>query len=202
MVGYPESLTDPSYRGQILVLTYPLIGNYGVPSTEEADENGLLRFVESDRVHVSALVVGNYDDDYSHWRAVRSLGDWLKAQNVPAIHGVDTRALTKRLRTHGVKLGKVVLKSDPLAAELPFEDPNLRNLVAEGATRLHDRAPCPSFAHASRWRPGSRGNPHTPGSHPPTRDGALRLQCPSSSPSSSSLPATSPRREAARLCAL
>jgi len=136
MVGYTESLTDPSYRGQILVLTYPLIGNYGVPSTEEADENGLARFVESDRIHIAALVVGNYSNDYSHWRAVRSLGDWLKAHNVPAIHGVDTRALTKRLRTKGVMLGKVVLKSDPTGAALQFDDPNRRNLVAEGVSSV------------------------------------------------------------------
>ena len=132
MVGYPESLTDPSYRGQILVLTYPLIGNYGVPSETEVDENGLPRFFESERIQITALVVGNYGSDYSHWRAVRSLSSWLKASGIPAIHGVDTRALTKCLRTKGVMLGKIVLKSDPTGADLPFADPNLRNLVAEG----------------------------------------------------------------------
>ena len=138
MVGYPESLTDPSYRGQILVLTYPLIGNYGVPAATEVDENGLPLFFESDRVQISALVVGSYGTDFSHWRAVRSLGDWLKASNVPAIHGVDTRALTKRLRTKGVMLGKIVLKSDPHGGDLPFEDPNRRNLVAEGTFSTPD----------------------------------------------------------------
>jgi carbamoyl-phosphate synthase small subunit len=140
MVGYPESLTDPSYRGQILVLTYPLIGNYGVPSATEVDANGLPHFFESDRVHVAALVVGTYGTDYSHWRAVQSLGAWLKASNVPAIHGVDTRALTKRLRTNGVMLGKIVLKADPTTGDLPFEDPNVRNLVAEGAVHCRTTA--------------------------------------------------------------
>ena len=86
MVGYPESLTDPSYRKQILVLTYPLIGNYGIPA-EVKDEFGLVRWFESRKIHVAALVVGDLTEDYSHWSAVRSLSDWMKEQNVPGIYG-------------------------------------------------------------------------------------------------------------------
>ena len=86
MVGYPESLTDPSYTSQILVLTYPLIGNYGVPEYVD-DEFGLRRWFESSKIHVAALVVADYIEDYSHWAAVRSLASWLKEFNIPAIFG-------------------------------------------------------------------------------------------------------------------
>src|SRR6056297_1231246 len=105
MTGYPESLTDPSYKGQILVATYPLIGNYGVPAREEKD--GLLRHFESDRIHVSALVISDYSFEYSHWNAEQSLGVWLEEQQVPAIFDVDTRAITQILREHGSMLGKI-----------------------------------------------------------------------------------------------
>ncbi len=108
MTGYPESLTDPSYAGQILTLTYPLIGNYGVPSTE-ADTNGLPLFMESDRIHVAALVVADYSTAYSHWNAQESLSEWLKREQVPAITGIDTRRLTKILREHGVMRGRIVI---------------------------------------------------------------------------------------------
>ena len=86
MVGYPESLTDPSYKSQILVLTYPLIGNYGVPA-KEMDTLGLLKTFESERVHVAGLVVGDYSDQYSHWEAERSLDQWLEEEGVPGLYG-------------------------------------------------------------------------------------------------------------------
>eukprot|EP00743_Colponemidia_sp_Colp-15_P006014 GILK01006463.1.p1 GENE.GILK01006463.1~~GILK01006463.1.p1 ORF type:complete len:1511 (+),score=315.38 GILK01006463.1:81-4535(+) len=127
MVGYPESLTDPSYKGQILVLTYPLIGNYGVPS-DELDEFGLRKNFESDKIQVTALIIADYSDNHSHWTSQKSLGDWLKANNIPAIYGLDTRALTKKLREKGAMLGKVQFNGQP---EVAFEDPNLRNLVGE-----------------------------------------------------------------------
>ena len=89
MVGYPEALTDPSYRGQILVLTYPLIGNYGVPSEKE---------LESKRIQVSGLIISQYDDNYQHWNALQSLAQWLKKYNVPGLCDIDTRELTKIIR--------------------------------------------------------------------------------------------------------
>ncbi len=95
MVGYPEALTDPSYKGQILVLTYPLVGNYGVPGTGTLDALGLPEFFESAGLHITALVVANYSHDHSHWASVQSLGEWLAAHNIPGICGVDTRAITK-----------------------------------------------------------------------------------------------------------
>ena len=125
MVGYPESLTDPSYRGQILVLTYPLIGNYGVPGNE-TDEWGLPKHFESDRIQVSGLIVSDYSSDYSHWNAKKSLSEWLKEYGVPGIQGIDTRMLTKKLREKGTMTGKIVNGHD-----VGFSDPNLRNLAAE-----------------------------------------------------------------------
>jgi len=86
MVGYAESLTDPSYRKQILVLTYPLIGNYGIPE-EEVDPFGLIKWFESDQIHVAALIVGDVTEDYSHWSAVKSLSKWMKDNNIPGIYG-------------------------------------------------------------------------------------------------------------------
>ncbi|MCD8072307.1 MAG: glutamine-hydrolyzing carbamoyl-phosphate synthase small subunit [Alistipes sp.] len=126
MTGYPESLTDPSYSGQILVITYPLVGNYGVPGGET--ENGLPKFFESDRIHIRALVVSDYSFDHSHWNASRSLDSWLKEQGVPAIYGVDTRQITKIIREKGVMLGKVAIEGLPGPER--FEDPNTGNLVA------------------------------------------------------------------------
>jgi carbamoylphosphate synthase small subunit len=131
MVGYPEALTDPSYRGQILVLTFPLVGNYGVPDSTEVDEWGLPKHFESDKIQVAGLVVCEYTSKPSHWRSVTSLGDWLSSQGIPAICGIDTRALTKRLRSHGCMLGKLEVPSRPIT----FDDPNARNLVAEVSTK-------------------------------------------------------------------
>ncbi|MDH5743712.1 MAG: glutamine-hydrolyzing carbamoyl-phosphate synthase small subunit [Candidatus Aminicenantes bacterium] len=122
MVGYYESLTDPSYKGQILVLTYPLIGNYGVPGDKREDR--LASHFESDRIHASALVVSDYSFSHNHWNAVKSLSDWLKEQGIPALHRIDTRALTKRLREKGTMLGKIVFDTD-----VEFYDPNKENLI-------------------------------------------------------------------------
>ena len=112
MTGYPESLTDPSYAGQILVMTYPLVGNYGVPSTDIAD-NGLPLFMESDRIHVKALIVADYSNEYSHWNAQNSLASWLKKEKIPALTGIDTRRLTKIIREHGVMKGRISLSPSP-----------------------------------------------------------------------------------------
>ncbi len=128
MTGYPESLTDPSYKGQALVLTYPLIGNYGVPKMEFKD--GMPLNFESDRVHISALIVSDYSEKYNHWNAAKSLGDWLKEQGVPALCGIDTRALTKKLREKGTMLCKIVFDGDK-----DFYDPNADNLVDMVSTK-------------------------------------------------------------------
>ena len=125
MTGYPESLTDPSYRGQILVMTYPLIGNYGIPSHES--ENALLKFFESDKIQVQGLIVSDYANEHNHWNSRKSLGDWLKEHNIPAISGIDTRTLTQKLREKGVMLGKIIINNQNIL----FDDPNKRNLVDE-----------------------------------------------------------------------
>ena len=135
MVGYPEALTDPSFRGQILVLTYPLVGNYGVPKKE---------FWESGKIQVSGLIVCNYIDTPSHYASRMTLGEWFKKEGVPLLEIKDTRALTQRLRSEGVMLGKIVFSHHPALKGTPpraggedpgFEDPNLRNLVAEVSTK-------------------------------------------------------------------
>lgn len=109
MTGYPESLSDPSYAGQILVTTYPLIGNYGVPSTETGG-NGIPRFLESEHIHVSALIVADYSNTYSHWNAHESLASWLKRGHIPGLTGFDTRRLTMKLREKGVMIGRIVIE--------------------------------------------------------------------------------------------
>ena len=125
MVGYPETMTDPSYQGQILVCTYPLIGNYGVP--DDTLENGLHRNFESDNIHIRALVVSDYSNNYSHWNASRSLDSWMKEKQIPGIYGIDTRMLTRKLRESGTMPGKVIC--DDL--DIPFDDPNKTDLVSE-----------------------------------------------------------------------
>lgn len=125
MTGYTESLTDPSYKGQILVSTYPMIGNYGIPGNEAEDNMSL--FFESDQIHIQALIVDDYSFEYSHWNAKKSLADWLKEQKVPGIYGIDTRALTKRLREKGSMLGKIIIDN----VEPETYDPNKDNLVAK-----------------------------------------------------------------------
>ena len=110
MTGYPESLTDPSYAGQILATTYPLIGNYGVPDTG-IGEDGLPLFMESERIHPKAIVVADYSEQFSHWNAKESLASWLKREKVPGITGIDTRRLTKVLREHGVMMGRILIEN-------------------------------------------------------------------------------------------
>ncbi len=114
MAGYVETLSDPSYKGQILVLTYPLVGNYGVPPPRATAS--LDRPYESDQIQVQGLVVQHYVDDYSHHAASRSLGEWLRSENVPAITGIDTRTLTRRLREHGTMQGWLVPSAQSLHA--------------------------------------------------------------------------------------
>lgn len=112
-MGYPEALTDPSYRGQILVLTFPLIGNYGVPDTLLLDEHGLPHNFESNEVHIAGLVVSSYSWAHSHWAAHSSLSSWLQKNAIPGIYGVDTRALTIKIReSGGTLLGNLVVVSD------------------------------------------------------------------------------------------
>lgn len=123
MVGYPESMTDPSYQGQILVFSYPLIGNYGVPRSDIVD--GLASVFESDAIQIEGLVVSDYSFHPSHHDASKSLGDWMKESNIPGLHGVDTRMLIKRLREKGTMAGKLLLGDD----RLEFRDLGRENLV-------------------------------------------------------------------------
>lgn len=125
MTGYPESLTDPSYKGQILTLTYPLVGNYGVPG--KTQEDMMLRHFESDHVHISALIISDYSFKYNHWNASESLDEWLNKNKVPGIYGIDTRALTKLIREKGSLLGKVIVDNQ----DCDSYDPNQVNLVEE-----------------------------------------------------------------------
>ena len=163
MVGYPESITDPSYRGQILVITFPLVGNYGVPSREDLDAlaQDIPAHFEAKEIHIAGLVVQTYaEEEFSHYMATSSLGAWLKEQGVPAITGVDTRALTKRIREEGSMLARLRQRTGPSPSpvaltngaaeaaaeaateevedwasafeEIEWVDPNKKNLVAEG----------------------------------------------------------------------
>ena len=112
MMGYPESLTDPSYAGQLMTLTYPLVGNYGVPPFTFGDDK-LPLFMESDKIYASAIIVADYSEEYSHWNACESLAEWLKREHVPGVTGIDTRQLTKVLREHGVMMGKIIFDDEP-----------------------------------------------------------------------------------------
>ena len=162
MVGYPESITDPSYRGQILVITFPLVGNYGVPSREDLDAlaQDIPAHFEAREIHIAGLVVQTYaEEEFSHYMATSSLGAWLKEQGVPAITGVDTRALTKRIREEGSMLARLRQRTGPSPSstaltngvvdtaaladdevedwssafeDIEWVDPNKKNLVAEG----------------------------------------------------------------------
>ncbi|MCB2231014.1 glutamine-hydrolyzing carbamoyl-phosphate synthase small subunit [bacterium] len=126
MVGYPETLTDPSYRGQILVMTYPLVGNYGVPEPKR-DRFGLPLGFESERIQIAGLVVSEHSMRYSHHTAVRSLSDWMEREGIPGLCGVDTRSLTRLLRDKGSMLGK--LETDSATCE--FFDPNAGDLASQ-----------------------------------------------------------------------
>lgn len=125
MTGYPESLTDPSYKGQILIATYPLIGNYGVPGKDTKDN--MLEFYESDKIQISGFVISDYSHAYSHWNAEKSLHDWMVENEIPGIYDIDTRALTKILREKGCMLGKIIIDD----VDCDFFDPNKLNLVGE-----------------------------------------------------------------------
>ena len=116
MVGYPESLTDPSYEGQILVSTYPIIGSYGVPDKKSW---------ESDRIHVSGLIVSQYINTPSHFQSKMTLSQWLKNEKIPALEIKETRFLTQKLRDGGAQLAKIVFNKD-----IGFNDPNLKNLAS------------------------------------------------------------------------
>ena len=109
MTGYPESLTDPSYAGQILTFTYPLIGNYGVPDT---GGEPLPRFMESDQIHPKAIIVADYSEEYCHWNAKESLAEWLKREKIPGITGINTRRLTQVLREQGVMMGRIMISEE------------------------------------------------------------------------------------------
>ncbi|KAI2618826.1 carbamoyl-phosphate synth [Hypoxylon sp. NC1633] len=178
MVGYPESVTDPSYRGQILVITFPLVGNYGVPSRDTMDELLLDRpaHFESSQIHIAGLVVSSYaGEDFSHYLANSSLGTWLKEQGVPAMYGVDTRALTERIRQEGSMLGRMLFQKKDLTNGLtngvngtshhqvkkdwkPYFDsidwvnPNEKNLVAQVSiqkSQLYKPSPSSALKHPS-----------------------------------------------------
>jgi len=123
MVGYPEALTDPSYSGQILVLTYPLIGNYGVPARNLGSAGAPF---ESGRIQAAGLIVSELTPGYSHWSAYSSVPEWLSDEGIPCLAGVDTRALTKHLRERGSMLGKILIGGEDVA----FNDPNQVNVVA------------------------------------------------------------------------
>uniref|UniRef100_A0A3Q3IMZ5 Multifunctional protein CAD n=1 Tax=Monopterus albus TaxID=43700 RepID=A0A3Q3IMZ5_MONAL len=129
MVGYPEALTDPSYHCQLLTLTYPLIGNYGVPKDEEG-EFGLSRWFESSKIYAAALIIGELSENPSHWSSVKSLDQWLQEQGVPGLQGIDTRCLTKKIREKGTMLGKLVVDGTP-EDSITFDSPDERNLVQE-----------------------------------------------------------------------
>jgi carbamoyl-phosphate synthase small subunit len=126
MVGYTETLTDPSYRGQILCLTYPLVGNYGVPSYDIKDEHGLPKFFESDRIQVKGLLIHDLSDVASHWSCIKTLDQWLYEEKVPGIYNIDTRELTKKLRQHGVMMGAFVVSENAINESL------LKKMLASG----------------------------------------------------------------------
>lgn len=121
MVGYPEALTDASFKGQILTMTYPLLGSYGVPEAS---------LWEDSTIHAAGLIVSQYIDTPSHAQSVMSLGTWLQNEHIPALEITDTRLLTQHIRTHGTMLGKIVFEDD-----IPFHDPDAENLVAQVSTR-------------------------------------------------------------------
>jgi carbamoyl-phosphate synthase small subunit len=124
MVGYPEALTDPSYYGQILCLTYPLIGNYGVPS--DGKPGDIEHPFESPRIQITGLIVSDYSEEPYHWDCSRTLAQWLGENGVPALFGIDTRMLTRRLRQSGTMLGKIIFDAD-----IPFYDPNADDLLSK-----------------------------------------------------------------------
>ena len=132
MVGYPESLTDPSYAGQVLCVCYPMVGNYGVPADRKGPE-GLCVDFESERIWPRGLVVSDYSFAYSHWNAVRSLDEWLREHRIPGITGIDTRALTQVLRDQGSMPGVIV--PDGMEHPFPSAGSDEENLIAQVSCR-------------------------------------------------------------------
>ena len=127
MVGYTESISDPSYCGQILIFSYPLIGNYGIPDYQILNEQGLLKNFESDSIALQAIVVSDYSEDYSHHDGVKSLQDWLIEHKITAVTNIDTRALTIKIRDHGAMLAKIEVGGE----SVEFYNPNRENLVSK-----------------------------------------------------------------------
>jgi len=117
MVGYTEALTDPSYSGQILTLTYPLVGNYGVPDPSIKDDDGIPKFFESDKIQVRGLVVHELSLTASHWNLSMTLDEWMNNEKVPGISGIDTRELTQKLRTGGVMMAALVVSDFEIDVE-------------------------------------------------------------------------------------
>lgn len=148
MVGYPESLTDPSYNRQILVLTYPLIGNYGVPDNT-MNEYGFSEKFESSRIWAAGLIVGEYCNTPSHWQSKKTLSDWMREENIPGITGIDTRELTKVLRERGSILGKIIHGKPTIGVgNWSFANPNLTNLVMEVSVksqRIYNKGGAPKI---------------------------------------------------------
>lgn len=134
MVGYPEALTDPSYRGQILCLTYPLVGNYGVPSHDMVQDE-LPAFFESQQIQVRGLVVHELCESPSHWQSISSLDEWLRDEKIPGVYGVDTRRLARSLREKGVMLGAIVPANTGHDFKGEISDPNKLDLVREVSVR-------------------------------------------------------------------
>ncbi|HEV8049387.1 MAG TPA: carbamoyl-phosphate synthase domain-containing protein, partial [Thermoplasmata archaeon] len=153
MVGYPESLTDPSFRGQILTFTYPLLGNYGVPPPDARDEHGLPKFLESTGIQVRAAIVRGLTRA-NHWQSVKSLDSWLAEEGVPGLVGVDTRRLTEHLRSHGVVRGVV----DVAAGDARPSDEELRNAL-KAAPTYEEEAFVPQVAVRSPVEYGAKPAP-------------------------------------------
>ncbi|MEM2760232.1 MAG: glutamine-hydrolyzing carbamoyl-phosphate synthase small subunit [Nitrososphaerales archaeon] len=122
MVGYTEALTDPSYRGQILCLTYPLIGNYGVPSYDIKDDLGMPKYFEAEHIQPKGLVIHELSPLASHWAMDRTLDQWLYDEGIPGIHAVDTRELTKRIRVKGVMMGVMEVSKNEISDEALFKE--------------------------------------------------------------------------------
>ena len=170
MTGYPENLTDPSFAGQILVLTTPMVGNYGVPG-EELYES-ISKIFESDKIHIAGLVVNYYSEEHSHWNAAKSLGDWLKEYNIPGIFGVDTRMLTKKLREKGAMLGKNRGGGRRASARPQPGQPSGPSKPARSEA-LRQR---PAQNRASRLRHQNQHHPLLPGARCGIDSGALGLR--------------------------
>lgn len=148
MTGYPESLTDPSYAGQLMALTYPLVGNYGVPPIK-MEEDGRPVYMESEKIHPSAIIVSDYSECHSHWNDAESLADWLKREKVPGITGIDTRQLTKVLREHGVMRGIIIFDDDPDAEieadNVNYADVNYVDIVSCKEVMVYADGKCTHF---------------------------------------------------------